>query len=531
MMARGTPQSSRTPEMQSKAQQFWDSGQQHIRGGRLQAAQTSFENLVQMDPWHVPGRLLLASVFLAQGRVRGAAAQAKYAAFALPNDADLICRVAQCLVRVGEINAARACMRHPEIGRSRSGPSLAGLAHVYQGLGQHAESLALMDRARALGFDNPDFRYFRAIQLQFNGRVTEAEAELEACLRLGPTFGRASLTLARLRTWNLDDNHLEFIRRRLEAVEQGTEDHAAFEFAQYKELEDLGRYDDAWAALQRANSVMHERLKHQAQDEEALFDAVIARCDSAFTRTPAHRFEGPMPIFIVGMPRSGTTLLERILGNHSQVTPAGELADFSRQWRWVADQHGHKLVDKGMVEAAGETDFTEVGRRYLEQTQWRACGRPHYVDKLPPNFMLAGFIRRALPQARIVHMARDPMDLCFSNYRALFGDAFAYSYDLNALAAHHLQYRRLMRHWHEAMPGAIHDVQYEALVQDTEATTRALLDYCGLPFEPGCIESASNTAPVATLSSAQVREPIHARAIQEWQRYAVQLEGLRRALA
>ncbi len=520
----------KTPEMHSKSQQLWEDGQQQIRCGRLQAAQSSFESLVKIDPWHIPGRLLLASVFLAQGRVRGAAEQAKYAAFALPNDADMICRVAQCLVRVGEINAARACMQHPEIGRSRSGPALAALAHIYQGLNLHEESLSLMDRARALGFDTPDFRYFRAIQLQFNGRIAEAEAELEACLRLGPTFGRASLTLARLRTWKFDDNHLEFIGRRLETVERGTEDHAAFEFAQYKELEDLGRFDEAWAALQRANVVMHERLKHQVQDEETLFDAVIARCNSEFTRVPAHRFDGPMPIFIVGMPRSGTTLLERILGNHSQVTPAGELADFSRQWRWVADQHGHKLLDQAMVGAAGAIDFAEVGRRYLEQTQWRASGRPWYVDKLPPNFMLAGFIRRALPQARIVHMGRDPMDLCFSNYRALFGDAFAYSYDLNTLIAHHLQYRRLMRHWHEVMPGAVHDVEYTALVQDTEVTTRALLDYCGLPFEPGCIDTVSNRAPVATLSSAQVREPIHTRALQEWRRYAAQLEPLRQAL-
>ena len=313
-------------------------------------------------------------------------------------------------------------------------------------------------------------------------------------------------------------------------MEHGSEDHAAFEFAQYKELEDLGRYEDAWAALQRANAVMHERLKHRVRDEEVLFDAVIARCDGEFTRLPAHRFDGPMPIFIVGMPRSGTTLLERILGNHSQVMPAGELADFSRQWRWVADQHGHKLLDQAMVKAAGEIDFAEVGRRYLEQTQWRAGGRPYYVDKLPPNFMLAGFIRRALPQARIVHMARDPMDLCFSNYRALFGDAFAYSYDLDALAAHHAQYRRLMRHWNEVMPGAIHDVHYTTLVHDTEAATRALLDHCGLPFEAGCLDTASNPAPVATLSSAQVRERIHARGLQAWQPYALQLTALRQAL-
>lgn len=237
-----------------------------------------------------------------------------------------------------------------------------------------------------------------------------------------------------------------------------------------------------------------------------------------------------MPIFVVGMPRSGTTLLERILGNHSQVTPAGELADFSRQWRWVADRHGHKLLDPDMVKAAGDIDFAEVGRRYLWQTQWRAGGRPYYVDKLPPNFMLAGFIRRALPQAKILHMARDPMDLCFSNYRALFGDAFAYSYELDALVAHHRQYRRLMDHWRQVLPGAIHDVHYTALVQDTEATARALLDFCGLPFEAGCIDTAGNPAPVATLSSAQVRERIHTRGIREWQPYASQLATLRQAV-
>ena len=517
--------------MESKARQLWDDGQQQIRRGRLQAAQSSFEALVQIDPWHIPGRLLLASVFLAQGRVRGAAEQAKYAAFALPNDAGQICRVAQCLVKVGEINAARACMRHPEIGRSRSGPDVAALAHIHQGLGQHEESLALMDRARALGFDNPDFRYFRAIQLQFNGRIAEAEAEMEACLRLGPTYGRASLLLARLRKCTEENNHLDFIRERLQSVEQGSEDHAGFEFAQYKELEDLGRTDEAWAALQRANAMMFERLKDQVQDEQALFDAITARCSADFVRAPAHRFEGPMPIFIVGMPRSGTTLLERILGNHSQVTPAGELADFSRQWRWVADHHGHRLVDEVMVAEAGQLDFAEVGRRYLEQTQWRARGRPYYVDKLPPNFMLAGFIRRALPQAKIVHMSRDPMDLCFSNYRALFGDAFVYSYNLETLAAHHRRYRRLMQHWDGVMPGAIHEVPYAALVQDTEAMARALLDHCGLPFESRCIDIASNRAPVATLSSAQVREPIHARAFQEWRRYEMQLEPLRLTLS
>jgi tetratricopeptide (TPR) repeat protein len=516
--------------MDARIDRLWRDGQEQIRRRQLREAQASFEALVQVDPWHVPGRLLLASVFLAQGRVRGAAEQARYAAFALPDDADLICRVATCLVKVGEVNAARACLQHPEVNRTRSGPALAALAHVHQGLGQHEESLALMDRARALGFDNPDFRYFRAIQLQFNGRIAEAEAELEGCLQLGPTFGRASLTLARLRRWTEQENHLEFIRQRLQSVDPGTEDHAAFEFALYKELEDLGRLDEAWAALERANAIMFKRLQYQLTGEQTLFESIKARCTPEFTRAGGHRFEGPTPIFIVGMPRSGTTLLERILGNHSSVTPAGELADFSRQWRWAADTHGHKLVDEALVAGAGQLDFGEVGRRYLEQTQWRARGRPFYVDKLPPNFMVAGFIRRALPQAKIIHMSRSPMELCFSNYRALFGDAFAYSYDLDALVAHHSRYLGLMAHWHRVMPGAIHDVDYANLVDDPTGAARKLLDFCGLPFEPQCIDTASNSTPVATLSAAQVREPIHARARQDWRRYDSQLQPMARAL-
>jgi tetratricopeptide (TPR) repeat protein len=506
------------------AQALWDEGQRHIIAGRYPAARAAFDSLLAAHPAHVPARLLQASVMLAQGEVRSAAEQLKFAAFALPNDADTIFRVAQALVRVGETNAARACLQHPELARTRSAPSLAAMGHICQGLGLHEAALALMDRAKALGFDSPDFRYFRAIQLQFNGHNAQAQGEIDACLRMGPTFGRASLTLARLRTWTADENHLDFIHERLRTVPPGTEDHAAFEFAQYKELEDIGRYDEAFAALARGNAIMHARLKDQLGFGPDVFDGLVARFPEAPTQT--HRFEGPLPIFIVGMPRSGTTLLERILGNHPQVASAGELFDFPRQLRWTADRHGHPLVDAALLEQSRHLDFELLGRRYLEQSQWRAGGKAWYVDKLPPNYLMAGFIARALPQAKILHMVRDPMDVCFSNYRALFGDSFGYSYDLATLAEHHRQYRRLMAHWHAAMPGRIHDVAYADLVTDTEATARTLLAHCGLDFDPACLDTAGNAAPVATLSTAQVREPIHARAIGEWQRYASQLQPL-----
>lgn len=510
--------------------ELWEVSQAHVLHGRIEQAIATLQSLLTQHPGQVGARMLLAAVLLSKGNLRAAIVQMKLAASALPEDASLVAQVAQALSRLGEVNAARSCMGHPVVERTTFGPVLTALAHVYQGLGLNPQALKLMDRARDGGFDNPDFRYFRALQLQFNGSLDEAEREMEACLRLGPTFGRASLSLARIRRQTSSSNHMDFIRSRLSTVAQGTEDHASFEFALSKELEDVGQHDEAWSALERGNAVMAGRLSYDPLAEERLFDAIIDRFDAAFVETQLEPQEGASPIFIVGMPRSGTTLLERILGNHSMVVSAGELSDLPRQLRWIADQHGQALLDHELLDAMPRLDFAELGRRYLEQSQWRSNGLPFYVDKLPPNFMLIGCIRRALPRAKVVHMTRDPMDVCFSNYRAMFGDAFGYSYDLQRLAHHHAQYKRLMRHWHQVIPGFVLDLPYSELVLDTEGACRRLLGFCDLPFETAWLDHTLNQTSVATLSSAQVRRPIHTRGMGEWKRYERQLQPLRELL-
>ena len=173
--------------------------------------------------------------------------------------------------------------------------------------------------------------------------------------------------------------------------------------------------------------------------------------------------KGPQPIFIIGMMRSGTTLLDRMLSNHSKVASAGELDAFGLQLRWIADHR--TTLDDVVLQRAADLDYAELGKRYLEQTQWRTADKAFFIDKLPRNWMLAGLIRRALPQARILHMVREPMALCFSNYRALFSERYPYTYDLGALASYHRQYVRVMAHWHQAMPGQILDVAYADLVR------------------------------------------------------------------
>jgi len=259
---------------------------------------------------------------------------------------------------------------------------------------------------------------------------------------------------------------------------------------------------------------------------EALVAAPLPAPDPAAAR-PA----GPCPIFIVGMPRSGTTLLDRMLSSHPAIASAGEIDDLPRQLRAQAlALPGQPRTLEAILARAGELDFAALGARYLEQTQWRAGGRAFYIDKLPTNLELVGCIRRALPWAPILHLRRDAMDTCFSNWKMFFGNASPYSYDLDALATHYLGQARLGAHWHAACPQALHAVDYAALVTDPEQVLRAVLGYCGLAFDPACLHPERNAAPVATPSHLQVRAPIHAGAGGQWRRYARELEPLRQAL-
>lgn len=509
----------------------WQRAQRYIADEQFTAARASLEALLARAPGDIHARLLLSSVCLELGRLRDACEQLVLASQSLPDDLAAIHRVAYCLHQVGETVAMRNCLDHPAIARSHDGNMLMALAHLQQVLGDHEAALALMDRALASGIDNPDVRYFRSLQLQFHGRMSEAEAELESCLQMGPTYGRAFLALARMRRQSPENNHLASIVSRLDRVAQGSEHHAALEFARFKELDDLDRREEAWQALARGNAIMRARVPHDSEREQRQFDMLMDVCDRASAGrvqdgVDGSPGDGPQPIFIVGMPRSGTTLLERILGNHSQVASPGELPDFPKQLRWAADVHGADLIDETLLARIKNIDWDLLGKRYLQQSQWRARGKPYYIDKLPPNFMLAGFIHRALPKARILHMRRDPMDVCFSNWKALFGDSYGYSYDLHSLAAHHRNYQRLMAHWRSVIPHAILDLDYARLVADPDAVTRQVLAFCGLPFEPGCSDIARNRNPVSTLSSPQVRQSIHGRALGEWHRYEAHLQPL-----
>ena len=514
--------------MSASVEKLWQRGSRYLGQGQLAPARAVLESMVRVDAGDARTHLLRSNLLFAEDRLRDASEAALAAASRPLRDLALRLDVVDALMKSGETVAARACLADVSIATG-SPEDLTRAVVQWQSLGEHAEASRLLEAMRERGFDNQETSFYRGVQSGFAGDLEQAEAELQRCAQAVPPQGRAFVELARLRRQTPDRNHLSLLEAQLARVDRGGENHAALQFALYKELEDLERYDEAWQALALGNSIMSARLHYDPETERSLVDGLIGAFPGRFANGENAQPGGPQPIFVVGLPRSGTTLLERIIGNHSQVMSAGELPDFGLQLARCANRR--RMSGKAFLASLRELDFAELGRRYLAQTQWRARGRPYYLDKQPSNWIHAGLVHLAMPHARIVHLVRDPMDVCFSNYRAFFGNAYAYSYDFPSLAHHHAEYRRLTDHWQAMLPESMLEVEYSRLVHEPETTAREVFAFCGLPWEQGCTELARNRSPIATLSMAQVRNEIRTDTAGAWRPYGDRTAALRDALA
>jgi tetratricopeptide (TPR) repeat protein len=513
--------------------------QQLMEAQRFDAAREVLESLVHRMPDNPALRMDLAALLLRCDRLSDSTAQLLEAARSPVLDPQLAIQLARGLVFGGEVVAARFCLDRLDALPNLPVPLLAELAHMRWRMREIPAAKRMIDRALAAGADTPREYHLQAMLMQFAGDLEAAGSLLSVCLQRWPAFGDAALAQANLRRQTPATHHLDFLTRQLGRLPTTTRipgelaNRAAFEAAMFKELDDLGRHDEAWLALARCNALMHLVNPYDPAGESAVVDALI-RVSPSLARRPGcgeSDVDGAQPIFIVGMPRSGTTLLDRMLSSHSEVASAGEITDFPRQLRCVTDVQAQGA--QGMLNAVERSpgiDLAELGARYLAQTQWRAQGRRYFVDKLPTNIRMIAHIRQALPHARILHMVRDPMEVCFSNLSVMFGNISAYSYDQRALAHYYGEYARLARHWRTVMPDAMLEVSYAALVREPEVTLHKVLEYCGLTIEDACLHPEWNAAPVATPSSVQVRQPVHTLSLDRWHRYAQHLEVLREAM-
>lgn len=400
------------------------------------------------------------------------------------------------------------------------------LASMFNTLDDPARALQYAEMGLSLNPEAIPLQLAKAQALMFLGRLEEDEQFLLECLRKKPGLAFAWWMLSRLRKQSPDSNHVAMLRREL-AEARHPDDVTFLGYALHKELDDLGDTAGAYEALALANATRRKVVEYSPLLEHQLFSRLKSMPPAK--PVPEENFgrHGQTPIFIVGMHRSGTSLMEQFLDGHPDIFCAGELYDFTRQMRYAADHHCPREVDIEIVEAAPELDFSEVGRGYLEAVQWRTSGQSHITDKLPTNFLNIGFILQALPHARVLHMVRSPLETCFSNLREFFSDTAAlYSYEQSEMGDYYLQYASLMKHWHEAYPGRILDVSYTELITNSEATLRRIMEYCGLSYVPGMLDTSARSRSVSTASAVQVRSTPSLPPTPKWSLYEKQLGPL-----
>jgi tetratricopeptide (TPR) repeat protein len=510
----------------------WLLAQQHLQRRDIDAAIAVCQTILSQEPLHSGAHLMLSTLSERRGQRRlstqhALAAAEKMGSQSLRHVADVSLR----LIHVGELDVSRRLIGKLDPTRLPAPAMLAEFAQQLSLLEQHDAALQFLDAARAQGLRGDWVDYLHGNFLKFVGRIDAAEQAYEASLATNPDYALSHLALAYLGLRHGGQSRITRLRASLARSGNDMAQRTFFGYALFKELDDVGDTDTAWAALAAGARLKRALVKHDAADETAMFDAIIASCPPGFVGAATEAGGRATPVFVLGLPRTGTSLLERILGGHADIVLGGELNDFPMQLKWSADHASDDFLDRNLAARIGTLDHAELGRRYLDHVAWRAPGARMFTDKNPGNFMLAGPILRALPHARIIHLRRNPMDSGFSNLKELFaGNAHAYSYDFGDFAAHYRNYSRLMAHWHALAPGRILDVNYEDMVSDPDAQARRVMAYLGLDYDASQIRVELSALPVSTASSAQVRQPIHTRNIGGWKRYAEPLAPLQALL-
>ena len=490
---------------------------------RLDVAERILKPHLKQDPFDVRAIRMLAELAARVGRLRDSEALLRRALEIAPNFNAARANLALVLGRLGR--AAEALELLDEVFRAepeRSG-HLNLKAATLGRLGEFDEAIALYEQVIARNPRQPRVWVSYGHMLKTVGRLDDGIAAYRKAVELKPTLGEAWWSLANLKTVRFSEADVASMKSALEDREIGPEDRFHLDFALGKALHDAARFDEAFGHYAAGNALRRNYHPYRPEDTSRLVDRSIELFSGEVLRTGGGCEAGD-PIFVLGMPRAGSTLVEQILSSHSQVEGTSELPDMPA----VARERGKYPAS---AVAMSSDERRAAGEAYLGRTSvQRRTERPFFVDKLPNNWMFAPFIHMVLPNARIVDARRHPLGCCMSNFRQHFARGQDFTYDLDDLGRYYSDYARLMAHMDAMLPGRVHRVVYERMVDDTEAEVRALLDYCGLAFEPACLAFYETDRAVRTPSSEQVRRPIYRDSTLEWQPYDSQLGSLKSAL-
>jgi tetratricopeptide (TPR) repeat protein len=437
--------------------------------------------------------------------------------------------LARLFMIAGQVTRADAALEKA-VKYNDGNPMVLDLVGAVHGLlGEQEEASKWIAQAVDKQPKNVPFLVNQANNHMFLGKLDEAEAVIHKVLGMQPGDPNANWILSNVRKAKNRD-HVEQLEQ---LVQQENRNPRALAFLNYglgKELEDLEEWDKALEAFARGAKARRSTIEFDEDAEIEMFRAFGDTFTAEWFAKDEAGHDDPSPVFVVGQPRSGTTLIERIITSHSQVHSAGELRQFGTCIRRLSDYREPTRYSAKLAALGANVDCEKLGKAYMHTTGKMRGTLPRFVDKLPPNYLYLPLILKALPKAKIIHLTRNPMDACFASFKQLFADAYPHSYDQAEMARHHARYFHLMALWRERFSGRFFDIAYEDTARDLEPNARALIEFLELPWEDACLEFHKQDAAVTTASAVQVRQPAHTRSIGRWRRYENQLGLMRKTL-
>jgi tetratricopeptide (TPR) repeat protein len=507
------------PGFQEAIQQI----QECIKSGDLEQAAGLADLACEQHPPSVDACLLASQVEQRLGHFDAMLSRAEQASAIDGDNLKATLRLLECLLYCGRVDRVLDELGVLEAKAASDHHLLCKVAEYYAHCADHESALRCYRRANELDPDNPDYLFALASSEIANGDLDVGECLLDRVIALNPHDYDAYRNRATLKKQSADNNHIDQILSVLSSGVRRPAGEAQLCYALAKEYEDLKEDLHAFRWLQRGANKRRSLLSYRVEGDLE----VMARLRSVFSHALMGRASGGFaekgPIFVIGLPRSGTTLVDRILSSHSKVASLGEINNFAYSLMHAIGAAGSKLQ---LIDLSANIDFAELGERYVRSLRSYRNPSPYLIDKTPLNYLYVGLIHLALPNARIIHIQRNPMDSCYGMYRTLFRAGYPFSYDFDDLARYYIAYVQLMEHWRSVAPNAFLDVGYEDLVNEQEKISRQLIAYCGLDWEPACLDFHNNTAAVATASSAQVRRPVYRDALERWRRYENELQPL-----
>ena len=502
--------------------------------GRPQDAESALRQAIALSPRFAVAFCNLGNALRDQGKLTEAEAACRQAIALKQRFAEAHNNLANVLLDLGQPENAERELRHAIAFHPQFAEAFSNLGNALRDQGRLAEAEAACRWAIALKPTLADAHHNLSTILKYFGRLAEAREAAEQAMQLGSRNALYLLNLGELRQFGAGDCHLdtmEDLARNVASrpVKQQIELH----FALAKAYEDVGRFDDSFRALVAGNALKRRQVVY----DETATSAVFERIRQVFTPGLMQRFRGcgepsSVPVFIVGMPRSGTTLVEQILASHPQVFGAGELPGLGNALDSIRPTGGTALPLPDLMANVSGEDLRRLGQRYVSEITRLAPAATRIVDKMPSNFLFAGLIHLVLPNARIIHVVRDPVDTCVSCFSKLFAAGQHHTYDLAELGRYYRHYQALMQHWHRVLPPErILDVRYEDVVVDLQGEARRLIAHCGLEWDTRCLAFHETQRPVHTASASQVRQPLYRTAIGRAQCYESFLKPLRAALS